>query len=348
MNILHIVPDSAKNPRFKYLGSTKDVQARAEYFLQRGLTCDQLPVVRTDAQMIAALDGVELSRYQVILLDVPGSFPDVCRAIRRRAPRVRLLFRAHNAEALHRLDWMRAASGVAAKWGYFKLAAEGLYKDLRTARLVDGIVSIAEADSQAYWRRLRPGLPVWDVPYFIPEEFRPPRPAGRAKEDLVVCVTSLQFNPLLEEALGNFILLAQRCRAAGMDWSFAVMGDLGTRSLPAGIGRIGMADTPFEGLETARAVALLSDLGRGFKTKILEAVEAGAWTLVTPGLYDRLPREVRPWCRPMDPAGPLALEELGRCRAPLPPGDPNAALRERSFVEMDAALGLRQREAAAR
>ena len=53
------------------------------------------------------------------------------------------------------------------------------------------------------------------------------------------------------------------------------------------------AGSPLSLLAEARVVAIPSDLGMGFKTKILEAILAGCWVLVTEDVQRRLPDAVR-------------------------------------------------------
>ena len=102
------------------------------------------------------------------------------------------------------------------------------------------------------------------------------------------------------------------------------------------IERLGYLEDPFELLGRARAVALLSDLGFGFKTKILDAIESGCWVLTTRRLRRRLPEEVRPWCLEVDPdCGHSFRAALDRALQPVPGGQPNAELRKRAFQVLD-------------
>jgi hypothetical protein len=80
----------------------------------------------------------------------------------------------------------------------------------------------------------------------------------------------------------------------------------------------------------------LSDLGYGFKTKILEAIMAKTYVLLPGKLYDRLPLEMRPFCRVVDPkSADSFLEALEACRQPFPPGDPNEVMRNQAYDSLD-------------
>jgi hypothetical protein len=89
----------------------------------------------------------------------------------------------------------------------------------------------------------------------------------------------------------------------------------------------------------ARAVTILSDLGMGFKTKILEAIMAGCWVIVTPDVFARLPEAVRPWCKTARPDSAEDFRQaISGCAGPPPAGHPNAELRAAAFRALDAAL----------
>jgi len=103
---------------------------------------------------------------------------------------------------------------------------------------------------------------------------------------------------------------------------------------------LGYVEDPFALLGRARAVAVLSDLGFGFKTKILDAISSGCWVLTTRRLRARLPLEVQPWCLEVDVGSRQSFEAaLERALQPPPGGDPNAELRKRAFGVLDDLVG---------
>jgi hypothetical protein len=120
-------------------------------------------------------------------------------------------------------------------------------------------------------------------------------------------------------------------------WNHAIASTL---HIPADIEQLGFIEDPMAVLAQARAVAVLSDFGYGFKTKILDAIAARCWVLVPPALHRRLPPEVHPYCivvtRVDDPKAVRAA--LEQALEPLPDGDPNAALRARAFAALDALM----------
>ncbi len=150
------------------------------------------------------------------------------------------------------------------------------------------------------------------------------------------------MTPLLYDASRNTINLVAAAGDELADWDFAIMGSIKPKTILDPLGRVratGLLPSPAPILADARVVTVLSDLGMGFKTKILEAVSAGRWVLLTPDVFARLPEAVRPWCKAVrtdDVQGFIAA--LHVCEAEPPAGDPNVTLRAQAFAALDQAL----------
>ncbi|MBI4699329.1 MAG: hypothetical protein HY758_10630, partial [Nitrospirae bacterium] len=101
----------------------------------------------------------------------------------------------------------------------------------------------------------------------------------------------------------------------------------------------GFLENPYKALAESRAMALLSDYGFGFKTKILEAILAKSYIIMTRGLFTRMPDEVRPYCIPVDINSPDSFKKaLEQSTAPYPEGDPNEEFRRQAFAALDEIL----------
>jgi hypothetical protein len=338
MKVLHIVPSSVADPAMRFHGSTKDVACRVEYFRARGAAVTRMVVERGEESISAAASRADLAGYDVVLLDVPKSYPRALETLRARCGRARLLFRSINADFLHRVDLARASDFFWQKRGFLRKAFSALWKDVRALRRADGVLAITDADG-TYWDRLGAAGKVSVAPFFLAEEYLEPAAPPAEKTDECVCLTAVVMNPLIVDASRRFARLVGRLGDARPEWTFSVTGEV-AHDMPSRVKRLGLLASPREALRRARAVALLSDFGRGFKTKILDAALSRAYVLVTPGLHRRLPPEVLPFCFPVRPeSADDFARALDLCRAPFPAGDPNAALRDRSFRSMDAALG---------
>jgi len=340
MRVLYVVPDSADDPALALHGSTKDVACLQSYFDARRLSVTRVAVPRRNRDAIARLEAIDIPAHDLVVLSMPGSYPRLLRWLRIRAPHSRVMFRAHNAEALHRLDWLRASAHWTDRLRLGVRAARAAAKDLVTVHAAaHAVLSISDADTQQYWHPLGAGRRVVTVPYFMPHT---PRVDTAMKDDLCVCIGALAENPLVLDAVRNFCSLVDQQTGSQLShWRFVLIGSSGSACGSRGVESLGLLRSPFDALARARAVALLSDYGRGFKTKILEALHAHCRILVAPGLYGRLPPAVRPFCIAVRTDSPDDFRAaLERCREPWPAGDANEALRREAFAALDELLAL--------
>ncbi len=364
--LLYLIPHSATFPEFKFHGSTKDIDSRREYFKERNFSNHEFCIVRREESSIDLLMELEkirpLRSYRYILLDLPGTFPKLTEFLRNRAPKTQLLFRSHNAEFLHRLDWMKAERGWLSKLRYGWEAIAGRVGDQTTLANCDRVLPISDWDAHHYWKKLEPtgrkknDVKVVPVPYFLASHLSPRRESLLHKEQICVCIGAIvksekntrggrkgPLTPLAADMYQRYSRLveglAEPLRA---EWQFMLTG-----SVPEGanlsqlIQQTGVLTSPFDVLENARAVCQLSELGRGFKTKILDAISAQAFVLMPDSLYERLPLETLPFCIPMTAETPQAFEEaLEQTKKPWPKLDANAALRARAFLALDFLFGI--------
>lgn len=337
--VLHVFPESVLEAGQEHLGSTKDVRGRTQYFRERGLEVRELAHHRSARGMLDAVRRHDLRRYDVVVVEFPLSVRATSE-LRRAAPKATLLTRSENAELLHRVDWMRAMGPTLAT---VKLAVRTLQTsaaELWAARRSDHLLSISAWEVEHYWSRLAPRDRVRWLPYYVPDVYLAElSPTTAARERVCVCLTSTRRNPVIEDSVRGF----RRALATvppGSGWRFVVTGDV-TLQPDDRFEAAGMLASPGDVLTTSTAVALLSDYGYGFKTKLLEAVVAGNRVFVTPGLRRRLPPEMDSWTVPVDLRRPGSfIEALAAADQPLPAGRPNDLLRARHHRLLDALLGL--------
>lgn len=348
MRILHILPDSVLDPAHKYLGSTKDVRGRTEYFKARGLDVEEVIVSRrSDSELKVLLTIKCLSKFQGVFIELP-LYPRTIRYLRRKYPSLRIFVRAINAEFYH--DWHYVISGI--KHGYWKRAFfyaiyswRRLYQDFSSSLGAANLFSITEWEVRYYWRHFTKKGVAISLPYFIPSEYCLDI-AEQPKKNICVCLLSTVMNSHLADAAKNFY---QAIYNLGNDlpaWDFYVTGKsppIPNIPLPR-LTATGLLDSPFDILARSRAMAILSDYGFGFKTKILDAILHKCFVLVTQGLYDRLPEAVRPCCIVVNLADPQTFKWALECSLnPFPSIDINAMLRAEAFAKLDMAFGLDSR-----
>ncbi len=337
VRVLHVIPDSARDPRYFYLGSTKDIRCRTEYFADRGIPCDEIVAVRrSDANVIEQLEGRDLSRYTDVVFEL-AFFPRAMAVLERQAPHVTRILRPGNAQLLHQLDAMRVRKDYLHPYPW-KIVLERTLNDVRSARHSDLILSITEWETLRYWRWLAPKDRLRDVTYFVADQYDRSGPADEKKLVCVCLTTAIAGTPFIIDATRTF---ANAVQGLGDDlpaWSFLVTGDLtGYRvDLPARARGTGYLDDIAPVMRQARAIALLSDFGYGFKTKVLDAIRYGAYVLVTQGLFDRMTAELQPYLIVVDPTSPASFRRaLSLAERPFPAGDPNATLKAQAYAALD-------------
>lgn len=350
MRVVHVVSSNFLDPQFKYLGSTKDILGRYEYFAARGIECEQIVLrSRSDELCGQALSKFDFSRFTALFIEHPR-YPKTLTEVRRRWPKLRILIRGHNAEFIH--HWHAAAAYWTSGFGSggwrakkagqsAKTAFQRFRDDRRCAAAADAVMAISDWDARHYWPWMAPRREIIVVPYFLPEAYVDGASEHAApKADSCVCMLSADWNPMVHDAGRTFSRIVPDPKTVG--WDFVVIGQ--TRKLHsfANLSRLqirGLLDNPLEELRRARAMALLSNYGTGFKTKIVDAIQCGCFILMPKRLFDRQPPEVKPWCLSVDPLTEAAFTSaLSQIPRSPPFGEPNSELRARAFAALDHLL----------
>ena len=349
MKLLHVFFSSVVNPRHRFLGTTKDIRGRTQYFEERGIDYEELILkVRKEKYFLRGLERISPEEFDVALIE--GTyFPETVLFLRKNYPHLRILMRGINAEIYH---WTHSAHAALFFDTFHRVLFDlkgGLkfgLSDILCAHRAHYILPIAAWETRFYWRFLATSRRVVTMPYFLPDSYLKSIPASRLKKPQCVCMmTTKAGRPFLVDAARNLYRLVNRLGKS--DWNFCITGDFESERLPP-CPRVevkGVLENPLELLAESRAVALLSDYGFGFKTKLLEAICCGCMVLVTKKLYARLPRPVKKYCIIVDARSDQSfLEALDRCMEPFPGGDANTALRDEAYAALDTVLGIRSVE----
>ncbi len=356
--VLHVLGDKSWKPQFKFLGSTKDIVGRRDYFAARGIECVELQVKgRHDSLCLESLRGMDLSDFDAVLMEHPR-YPKSMAYLKNTQPQMLRMIRGHNAELIHQVHTAIAylKSGVGGskwRWKRTRMTLRNLwdrfYFDLACARLADYVLAISDWEAKRYWPWFARRDRILVVPYFVPDSYMVQPAPDAPKVQRVLCTMSADWTPLAHHAAKVLVEVVKETppeRVKG--WKFAITGDLGKhrdsyKSLKSG-GRIsvmGNVDNPFEVMMQSRVLAHLSNLGMGFKTKLLDFVNGGGWVLMPRKLFDRQPEELQPFCIVVDPVTPENLARgLKLARRQWPDNtDVNSRLKRRAFDALDAAFG---------
>lgn len=342
MRILHVLPDTAADPKHLHLGSTKDIRGRTEYFKSRDLKFDELITRRSDDSVIAALGTVEISNYDTVIIETIIS-PAAIRYLRSRAPRLVIMTRSINAELLHRFDWVRAGGfGWPHKWlQKARFILSRFLRDYHCAMLSDHLLSITDWEVERYWKKFAERRKVVSVPFFMPSAYVTEPVKTYEKRHQCVCLMSTGYNPLIIDAARNFAGAVTLLGDRAQDWSFFITCNQSEHAvpMPARVRSTGVLQDPYQMLGESRAMALLSDYGYGFKTKFLEAVMCQSFILIPRGLYRRVPAAMLPFCIEVDPRSASSFADaLDACRRPYPASNPNEEFRQQAFQNLDTLL----------
>lgn len=291
---------------------------------------------------------VDACAPEIAAVFVEYSFwPDALKALAAARPGVRRYVRTINAEALQHWHRERAVSRA---WRLLPRTFYGAARLLRRDSLcrirAHALLGINSWENRAYWGRLPGRARVLYLPYFCPwPRLRPEgRQAPWTARDRVVAVLpgclSLPFHRDQVAGLSSFAVRAGRLPGRGDAWRYVstrgVWNEAPPVPPPPELEFLPPVADIWELMGTVRAVAVLSDLGMGLKTTVVDALAAGCHVLVKPGLHRRMPPEIAAHCIACDPVSDssvaAALERLERS----PTADVNAQL-ERMAVD-----GLRE------
>jgi hypothetical protein len=338
-HILHVYKKSYHNPEHHYLGATKDIMARKEYFKYRNISTVDILVKEKTRYGHALETSVKInwSRCDAVILEMTFS-PKAIHLIRNKAPQAKVLVRSHNAELLHRLNWAYTQGLSKKGLRYFAQAGKYFLCDLKCGSNADAILSIDEWESKKYWPHLSKKDNVKYLPFYLTKSYENQLVSNNIKHNYCVNFTSSSMNPIIRDSTLNFVDLIKRIDGKSKDWKFFITGDSKKLNLklPNHVVATGWLDTPYSILKKAKAITLLSDYGYGFKTKILEAIVSKVYVIMTSGLYNRVPLDIKPYCIPVDIKSPETfLHAIEKSKEPFPSGNPNILRRQTAYKVLD-------------
>lgn len=344
LRILHIYKKGYTKVQQHYLGSVKDIRSRTEYFLERGIEYKELFVSGKfhKHEDLECIFSIPLSNFDAVILEMTFS-PSILILIRRIVPNMILMVRSHNAELLHRIHWAKARGLSASAARFIFQALKNFALDLACSRLADFILPISQWEANIYWKRFAPLKKIKYVPFYLPHSYLNNLKPNQKKIKLCVNFGSSLNNPIIADATNNFISAVSSLDSDFNDWEFISTGAKPSQMLfdSTRIRWRGVISNPYTVLRPARVIAILSDYGMGFKTKILEAISARCFVIMPYALYSRQPMEVRPYCIPINLRSKGSFKKaLAMCCDDFPSGDPNLLLRKKAFSALDDLMSI--------
>ena len=143
MRVLQLAPESYL--RVPFLGSTKDIAARVQYYQDRDIDHKVVVHGRRIDEILSTISSMPDRDFTHVVIE-KGNSRRVLKLLRRVLPKAEILVRAHNAEILHRCDYVRATLAVphlrrpAHLWKQIKGVWFFGSRDIAAARYADAIV----------------------------------------------------------------------------------------------------------------------------------------------------------------------------------------------------------------
>jgi hypothetical protein len=296
LNVLLIVPSDA-NPRVRnYSGGAKDIQSMYEQIRSLGISCDAISVSRRTGHAIRLLlsDQYRVSLYSSkhIILSIPGSSGGILLCLRLLGLR-NLIFRSHNAELLHRLDWLKSSNGISTFKSSIRKLLLGSLSDLTVATFATDILSISQSEIRLYWSRFFPwtSRKIHYFPFMSPSHISAILSVGPQSDfenSLAMVVGGFQKGTLISRPDKKFIEHGSKVKDFVHSNGFSLV------SVGEGV-TYEFCDTNYGHttefdmlLRNTSLVIVPTSSGWGFKTKIADAVTLHQSIILPRKQYDRL------------------------------------------------------------
>lgn len=340
-------------------GSAKDVDANVESLVTQGWEVWQLKIER-DVRALLYIHSLHryfkaIRKFDIVIYDIPGS-PLLQIVALRLLGAKRLTFRSHNAEALHRIDYARAMNNKRERLSTYALVIRRFVTDWLVAKLCIAILVIDHGDLVRYWYRLAGRKKPLYFPYLMSQRARDvgSRDIAQnvvAEETVFLHLGSFSPGLLIEDSERRFHeLISKLPEMPG--FTFARAGrriDLGEQT-DFGDSRVidyGFVKNPLGILDMSKALVLPSSLGRGFKTKIYDAIECGCWVILPSKLLSRMDAVFAPYCVSFEEDNPESFRNACEVVSRRPRVD--ASLRDylvwRRMAALDSLVGTSERTA---
>jgi hypothetical protein len=296
LSVLLIVPSDV-NPRLNnYNGGAKDIQSMYEQIRSLGISCDVISVSRRTGHALRLLlsnqNRVLLYSSKQIILSIPGSSGGILLYLRLLGL-PNLIFRSHNAELLHRLDWLKSSRSFGSFIMSLRKLILGSLSDLMVATFATDILSISQSEIRLYWSRLFPwtSRKLHYFPFMSPSHISAILSVGPQSDfenSLAMIVGGFKKGTLISRPDKQFIEHGSKVK------DFVHANGFSLVSVGEGVSykfcdtNYGHA-TEFDMLlRNTSLVIVPSSIGWGFKTKIADAVTLHQSIILPRKQYDRL------------------------------------------------------------
>lgn len=296
LDVLFIFPNDFNLRGRNFNGGAKDIQSMYEQIKSLQIASETLLVSRRLGHAIYSLLEVQnrnlLKSSKRILISIPGSTGGIVTLLRLLGFK-EIIYRSHNAEILHRIDWLRAARNFRTFKSSLKKLILGGISDFQVAIFASEILSVSQLENEIYWSRLFPNTSS-KVHYF----------PGMSPAHISACLdihdVEIKDRPLAV-IVGGFHegTLISKEDAHFVENGYRIQDFIHTKGLLlASVGQrdsqsycdfnLGHVDDYEAILRKTSLIIVPTSLGWGFKTKIADAITLHQGVIVHRRLYNRL------------------------------------------------------------
>jgi hypothetical protein len=303
--LLHVVPNFINQKEYG-AGNWKAVEANGIALRRAGIPFEKIEFDPDNATQI-----LEQMRSGIASLLMEYSWwPEFLEKLKTQHPGVKLVIRTHNAEAyqyFHRkIIGSRREYVNLTKWHQLIRLAR---RDAHSRRVADMLLGISEWDNRNYWRWLRGKASIQYLPYYSPWPYLRPDvkvQPWNLRQHTIVSMGG-NFDPSGVANFTNFNMLAMKlARVQNEKWSCLLtwwsQWHQKVPKVSEEIEIVRECQEPWDLLCQSRAMAVLTPLGFGFKTTVVDGLAAGCHVIIHPKLADRLPQQVKQLCLICDPS----------------------------------------------
>jgi len=321
---------------YAFQGSYKDVMGRVAFFEKNK---QEYRLVEISADEPLNIESVLKNYYPTHILMEYSHHIRILLYLRQKYPDAFIAMRSHNIEPLQLMSQSAFTAKKTPRLLYGALRM--FYAELLYKQKADVIYSINEWEVEHYWSQL-PGRAVvkW-LPYFAPDFILRGRTPEKVRS-VIACTPGKMSSPRQRDMIKNFIAFAGIARCSFPQYSYVITGDYSDSDMkiPDFIRLSGMIDDMGGFLSTAKAVAILSPIGYGFKTSISDALANGCCCLLHPTIYDHTPSILRQGCAAVDS---LSIQSINKAMESIENSsgfsDIDAQMRHNAFSILDNDFG---------
>ena len=174
--ILMLVPKDYEDKSLHQGGSTKDITSLIQEIRSSGKNVKTITLSRSFLGAVyhfylntALLQEIRSSSS--IIVSIPGQSGILLSWLALQT-KSRMIFRSHNAELLHRLDWFRVEKSLQNKVRALKKMTFGFIGDFLASLFADEIWSISDYEVARYWKKIFffSASKIHFFPYFPPQK----------------------------------------------------------------------------------------------------------------------------------------------------------------------------------